>query len=214
MENEKVFFSQVQAPEESNRLELANVKLQRNWVIWENYEAKSGEKLEWSKSIKQVYTFNDVLSFWQFWNNYPGANPSNIFYNGERMRYFYEEKLRIVGLNLFEEGVSPKWEDPRNNYGRTLTMQYTIKDDDLETFLLMSQNCWLKLMLLLLGESIESGKYINGIRFIDKTQFGRKIMYRYEVWVNKSIDLEGLEKLKELLTQTFGSTVEDKPIKV
>lgn len=93
-------------------------------------------------------------------------------------------------------------------------MQYTIKDDDLETFLQMSQNYWLKLMMLLLGESIECSKYINGIRFIDKTQFGRKIMYRFEVWVSKLIDLENLEKLKELLTQTFGSTVDDKPIKV
>jgi hypothetical protein len=93
-------------------------------------------------------------------------------------------------------------------------MQYTIKDDDIETFLQMSQNYWFKLMLLVLGESIESGIHINGIRFIDKTQFGRKIMYRFEVWVNKEIDLEGLEKLKELLTQTFGSSVDDKPIKV
>lgn len=54
---------------------------------------------------------------------------------------------------------------------------------------------------------------INGIRFIDKTQLGRKIMYRFEVWVHKSISLESLEKLKEVLTETFGSTVEDKPIK-
>jgi hypothetical protein len=77
---------------------------------------------------------------------------------------FYEQKLRIVGLNLFEEGISPKWEDPRNNYGRTLTMQYTIKEsDDLETFLLSSQNYWMKLMLLLVGESIESSKYVNCI---------------------------------------------------
>ena len=38
-------------------------------------------------------------------------------------------------------------------------------------------------------------------------------MYRFEVWVSKSINIENLEKLKEVLTQTFGSTVEDKPIK-
>jgi hypothetical protein len=69
--------------------------------------------------------------------------------------------MRIVGLNLFEAGISPKWEDPRNNYGRTLTMQYTIKDnDDLENFLLTSQNYWMKLMLLLTGESVESSGYV------------------------------------------------------
>ena len=86
MEYEETFLSRVQAPIESGTILLSNVKLQRKWVIWENYEAKSGEKLEWSKSIKQVYTFEDIISFWQFWNNYPGSNPSNIFYNGERMR--------------------------------------------------------------------------------------------------------------------------------
>lgn len=62
---------------------------------------------------------------------------------------------------MFEQGVSPKWEDSRNNYGRTLTMQYTIKDsDDLDTFLTSSQNYWMKLMLLLIGESIESSKHV------------------------------------------------------
>ncbi len=38
-------------------------------------------------------------------------------------------------------------------------------------------------------------------------------MYRFEVWVHKSISLESLEKLKELLAISFGSTVDDKPIK-
>lgn len=83
---------------------------------------------------------------------------SNIYTNIS----FYDEKLRIVGLNLFEQGISPKWEDPRNNYGRTLTMQYTIKEsEDLETFLTTSQNYWLKLMLLVVGESVESSKFVS-----------------------------------------------------
>ena len=86
MEYEENFFSQVQAPVESNTVEDSNVRLQRTWVFWENYEAKSGEKLEWSQSIKQIFSFNEIISFWQFWNNYPGSNPSNIFYNGERVR--------------------------------------------------------------------------------------------------------------------------------
>lgn len=86
MEYEQNIFSRDDVQLESVKIDLNKVKLQRNWVFWENYEAKSGEKLEWSKSIKQIFTFNEIISFWQFWNNYPGSNPSNIFYNGDRLR--------------------------------------------------------------------------------------------------------------------------------
>jgi hypothetical protein len=87
MENNEKFFSQVQAPVESDQVELSKVALQRTWVFWENYEEKYKDKsLDWSQSIKQIFTFKDIISFWQFWNEYPGSNPSNIFYNGERVR--------------------------------------------------------------------------------------------------------------------------------
>jgi hypothetical protein len=87
MENNDNYFSEVQAPEESGTVELSKVKFQRTWVIWENYEAKQGgQNLDWSQLIKKIFSFNDIISFWQFWNDYPGSNPSNIFYNGERIR--------------------------------------------------------------------------------------------------------------------------------
>lgn len=85
MDDNKIFFSQVQAPEEGDSVELNKVALQRTWVFWENYEAKSG-KLDYAQSLKEIYKFNDIISFWQFWNNYPGSDPNYIFYNGERLR--------------------------------------------------------------------------------------------------------------------------------
>jgi hypothetical protein len=86
MEKDEIFFSQVQAPIESETVEEDIVKFQRTWVFWENYEAKSGEKLNYSSSLKEIMTFNDIISFWQFWNSYPGSNPAYIFYNGDRLR--------------------------------------------------------------------------------------------------------------------------------
>jgi hypothetical protein len=85
MDDNKNIIKQVQAPLESETVELEKVKLDRTWVFWENYDAKIG-KLEYEKSIKQIFKFSDILSFWQFWNNYPGSDPSFIFYNGERLR--------------------------------------------------------------------------------------------------------------------------------
>jgi hypothetical protein len=84
--NNEIFISQIETP--TDRIELSKVGLQRQWVFWENYEAKQGgdRQLDWSQMIKKIFTFNDIISFWQFWNDYPGSNPSNIFYNGERVR--------------------------------------------------------------------------------------------------------------------------------
>ena len=42
---------------------------------------------------------------------------------------------------------------------------------------------------------------INGIRFVDKTQFekGRIIMFRFEIWINKKASDEERNKLKDYL---------------
>lgn len=85
MDENKTFFTQVQAPVESETVEERLVKLPKTWVLWENYESKSG-KLDYKDSLKSIFKFNDILSFWQFWNSYPGSDPSFIFYNGDRLR--------------------------------------------------------------------------------------------------------------------------------
>lgn len=78
-------LKQVQAPLESNSVEVSKVKLERTWVMWENYEAKS-EQLNYAESLKEIFKFNDIITFWQFWNVYPGSKPSYIFFNDDRLR--------------------------------------------------------------------------------------------------------------------------------
>jgi hypothetical protein len=60
MDDNKTFFTQVQAPVESESLNESLVKLQRNWVFWENYDAKTG-KLEYSHTLKQILKFNEII---------------------------------------------------------------------------------------------------------------------------------------------------------
>lgn len=87
MENDEKFFSQVQAPEEGDLVDMKFVNLSRNWVFWENYEGKAPSvKLEWEASIKKIFEFNDIISFWQFFNNYQGADLSEIFFNGKSIK--------------------------------------------------------------------------------------------------------------------------------
>ena len=192
---------------ESNLIEEKKVRLNREWSFWENYEPKekNQKNLDYSMFLKNIYSFNDLISFWQFWNKYPGSTPSKIFYNGEVIRYFFREKYRIIAMNLFQSGIRPEWEDEKNKKGKVLTLEYLVSTD-LDKFMDTVEKTWTSLMLSLIGENLFYSQYINGIRFIDKTQIGggKRIMFRFEVWTNKNITEEELTSLKEYLGKNFG----------
>ena len=52
-----------------------------------------------------------------------------------------------------------------------------------------------------MGENVIICQLINGVRFIDKTKIGgqKKRIFRFDVWVNKSIDEDQLWKITEFL---------------
>ena len=73
--------------EEKDSIELDKVKLQRKWTFWENYETREKSKEEdYSKLTKSIFSFETIIEFWQFWNNYQGSDPKNIFYDGEKIK--------------------------------------------------------------------------------------------------------------------------------
>ena len=188
--------------EESDTIEEDKVLLNRSWTFWENYEAKNKDK---SYLIKEIYTFDNIISFWQFWNRYPGNDTKAIFYNGEYMKYFFKEKYRISAINLFQKGIRPEWEDDRNKNGYTLMLEYIVKDN-IEQFYTLVTEKWVKLMCFLIGETIPYSNNINGIRFVDKTKFGynKSIVFRFEIWVDSSIKENEEEELKKKLSTEFG----------
>jgi len=62
---------------------------------------------------------------------------------------------------LFEEGISPKWEDSLNANGTILTLNYEIRDrDDLSLFLNTIKQYWTKLMLILIGEGFKLNEFV------------------------------------------------------
>lgn len=208
MDGEAAIIENQSVPvKESNLIEEKKVRLNREWSFWENYEPKekNQKNLDYSMLLKNIYSFNDLISFWQFWNKYPGSTPSKIFYNGEVIRYFFREKYRIIAMNLFQSGIRPEWEDEKNKKGKVLTLEYLVSTD-LDKFMETVEKTWTSLMLSLIGENLFYSQYINGIRFIDKTQIGggKRIMFRFEVWTNKNITEEELTSLKEYLGKNFG----------
>ena len=184
--------------------EKEKVLLNRSWSFWENYETKTREEKDYSKLLKEVFTFGDLISFWQFWNKYPGSDTKQIFYNGECIKYFFKEKYRIIAMNLFEKGIKPEWEDAKNKKGKTLILEYVI-NNDLDQFLSLVTESWIKLLCYLIGETIPHSSNINGIRFVDKTKFGylKNIIFKFEVWVNSAIEEKDLNDLKEFLSNSF-----------
>ena len=200
--------------EESETIEKEKVLLKRSWSFWENYESKNRAEKDYSKLLKEIYTFHDIISFWQFWNKYPGNDTKQIFYNGDHVKYFFKEKYRIIAMNVFEEGIKPEWEDKKNQKGNVLTLEYIV-DTGLDIFLPKVTELWKKLLLYLIGETLPYSDNINGIRFCDKTKFGynKSVIFKFELWVSSLMKEEELEELKKYLITEFGCSATIKPIK-
>ena len=203
-------------PKETDKnIPLSSVTFPRKWSFWESYIAKE-TKLSYKDSMKNIFSWNDLITFFQFWNKYPGNEATKIFFDGNKIKYFFKEKFRISAMNIFVEGIRPEWEDPKNNGGKYLQFEYQIKLDDINIFSNRASNAWKKLALNTMSENFDGSNFINGIRFIDKTQFerGKIIMFRFEIWLNKEINEENLKKLVEYLKKELGcEVVEIKDIK-
>ena len=197
----------LQIIKESDVIEKEKVKLKRSWSFWENYQVKNNSEKGYSDLLEEIYSFEDIISFWQFWNKYPGNDTKSIFYNGEYVSYFFKEKYRIIAMNLFVKGIRPEWEDEKNKKGKTFILEYEIKSN-LEAFLKAVTDSWIKLLCYLIGEKIPSTKNINGVRFVDKTKPGKVIIFKFEVWANSSMTNESdIETLKQFLSKNFGCSV-------
>lgn len=79
-------YSSDLVPNEKDAIDEDLINLPRLWTFWEGYEGKEEYSTDWTNSFKKVFSFKDILSFWQFWNNTIYANFSEIFYNGTNFK--------------------------------------------------------------------------------------------------------------------------------
>ena len=192
-------------PEIKSEIPLNAVKFKKSWTFWETYVSKTND-LSFENSNKLIFKWDDLITFFQFWNKYPGRDIKNILYDGNNLKYFFKEKYRINAMNIFQEGIKPMWEDEQNKGGKYFQLDYKIKNDEMDTFSELANVHWKKLALCTMGGSIPHADYINGIRFVDKTNFtrGKIIMFRIEVWVRKNMEENKLEELKKYLSENLG----------
>ena len=192
-------------PEIKSEIPLNAVKFKKSWTFWETYVSKTTD-LSFENSNKLIFKWDDLITFFQFWNKYPGRDIKNILFDGNNLKYFFKEKYRINTMNIFQEGIKPMWEDEQNKGGKYFQLDYKIKNDEMDTFSELANVHWKKLALCTMGGSIPHADYINGIRFVDKTNFtrGKIIMFRIEVWVRKNMEENKLEELKKYLSENLG----------
>ena len=184
---------------------LSSVQFSKSWTFWESYISKS-INLSYEEANKAIFKWSDIITFFQFWNKYPGNNLKNIFFDGNNIKYFFNDNYRINSINIFIDGIKPMWEDPKNKGGKSLQLEYKIPKEKIDDFFTAANFQWKKLILCTMGMSIPGADYINGIRFIDKTNLdrGNIIMFRIEVWVEKNIKQNILEELIDFLKKNFG----------
>ena len=193
------------SPEKKSDIPFSSVKFAKTWTFWESYISKE-IKLSYDEANKQLFQWNDIISFFQFWNKYPGKDIKNIFFDGYNVKLFFNEKYRINSMNIFQEGIKPMWEDEKNKGGKYFQMDYQIQKDQMEKFSELANFHWKKLALSTMGGIIPYSENINGIRFVDKTDFerGKIIMFRMEVWINKYLEADKVTELKNYLSKTLG----------
>ena len=192
-------------PEKKSDIPFSSVKFSKTWTFWESYISKD-IKLSYNEANKQIFQWNDIISFFQFWNKYPGKDIKNIFFDGYNVKFFFKEKYRINSMNIFQKGIKPMWEDEKNKGGKYFQMDYQIQKDQMEKFSELANFHWKKLALSTMGGTLPFSDNINGIRFVDKTDFerGKIIMFRMEVWINKYLEADKVTELKNYLGNALG----------
>ena len=195
-------------PEKKLDIPLSSVKFPKTWAFWESYATKTKTtQLSYNETNKKIFKWNDLITFYQFWNKYPGKDFRNIFFDGNNVKFFFEEKYRINSMNIFQEGIKPMWEDEKNKGGKYYQLDYQVKKERIEEFAIPANNNWKKLALLTMGGTLPYADYVNGIRFVDKTDFerGRIIMFRIEVWTSKDLEEnQKLDDLKQFFSKNYG----------
>ena len=110
--------------------------------------------------MKCIYEWDTLIGFWQFWNNYPGSDAMKLFFDGTKVKYYFNVKYRVNGMNVFRKGITPVWEDPANKGGRLLQLEYKI-DKEIDKFFVNANVFWKRLILNTMGENIPSAEHVS-----------------------------------------------------
>eukprot|EP00931_Biecheleriopsis_adriatica_P007768 TRINITY_DN109019_c0_g1_i1.p1 TRINITY_DN109019_c0_g1~~TRINITY_DN109019_c0_g1_i1.p1 ORF type:complete len:238 (+),score=45.09 TRINITY_DN109019_c0_g1_i1:248-961(+) len=169
--------------EETEEIKMALLQpmpLKTQWAFWE--QPSTG-----TYSLNKICVFSTAQEFWSIWNGVP--QPSELLENKRFARTGANgQPVFIEALMLFREGIKPEWEDPANAQGGHF--QLVVKPGgagsggggQVDEY-------WNNLVLGMIGETMEQGHHITGIRLVDKISGKTKVtdMIRIELWYHSNI---------------------------
>ncbi|KAJ8522043.1 hypothetical protein ON010_g17748 [Phytophthora cinnamomi] len=132
-------------------------ELNEPWAIWEQRE--QGKNMSYGDKLFKLCSFSTVEEFWGYWNNIP--SPSQVLFDGFTRKKFADRT--VEGFAVFKEGIVPEWEDPENKNGGEWSIRKEVGAQELDEF-------WEKLVLGAIGELIDPGNEVTGVRVIHKVR--------------------------------------------
>jgi len=170
------------------RLSTENLYPLKN--IWVMYDHTKSDSLTYEASTRKICEFNNVISFWQIFNNYP--NPSKLFNNGIYRPIMKcvdsngrSETKEISSISVFKKGIQPKWEDPVNKTGAEFSKRKFSKKDTLKEL----DTNWIDILIACVSCFIDQS--VTGVRVVDSSAqklndstgiMEFKVIYRIELW--------------------------------
>lgn len=184
----------------SNQLNENYYPLKNTWVLYDHTKSDSDT---YEASTRKICEFNNVINFWQIFNNYPV--PSKLFNDGIHRPLMKCNGIskEISSISVFKKGILPKWEDPVNKYGAEFSKRKFNKKDSLKEL----DSNWIDILMACIGCTIDNS--VTGIRVVDSSSQKKnehtginefKVLYRIELWfdnIGKKQIIE--EQFKDIL---------------
>ncbi|ETV95132.1 hypothetical protein H310_11401 [Aphanomyces invadans] len=166
------------------------------WSIWELREMSKGN---YADKLHKLCTFKCVEDFWGYWNNLP--KPSQVLNDGITKKKLGDRA--IESFCFFRDGIKPEWEDPINLSGGEWQVALKLQAEELD-------DLWEKLVLGMIGETIDPDAEITGARIIHKNKKDTH-SYRFELWL-RSRDLELADEVRKGMLECLNTDKKGSPI--
>lgn len=164
---------------------LQPMKLRTQWAFWE--QPATGQY-----SLNKIATFSTAQEFWSIWNGVP--QPSELLESRRFTRTSSNGQVFIEAIMIFREGIKPEWEDLANAQGGhfQLLLKPGAGAGQIDEY-------WNNIVLGTIGEVMESGHHVTGLRLVDKLSGKGKVTdaIRIELWYHSDATTAEVNALRK-----------------
>ena len=160
-------------------------QLQDNWTLIEKYQSTTFQSAaNYSEDTHTLPCFSTLAAFAALWKHTTYSNPSELFFDLQRNRIRKitcenGDQKTVDGLYLFKNGIQPKWEDPANEEGSSLIVEFTRPTkEEVDTI-------WRDVVFSLIGGTFPHSECVNGLRMLDRLKKHKVV--KFEVWVSVGV---------------------------